>query len=382
LEHDSARYRSPAGRRLFGGAGLSFLRRRRFRLEGHPADLRRLRRAARARVASLICRKIVNPGARVLHFAPEVSLARQLVAVCGSGYEPVDINPPRYAKLAGVATVTRFDMCEDEPKGVYDLIIHNHVLEHVPCDYGAVLRRLHAAIRPGGGQLFSVPMAAPSYREDLDPSLSKEERTRRFGQYDHLRLFAVSDFAERLGVHVGLDAGYRLTDVLSPAELRRAAIPEPWGRALVDLRAQAARRRPTRGDALGHARRSPATGRTLRCRLERDPLEAGAMTDTTSIPAGSAQISGNVLFYSKPEPLSREMHSGLSFKQLQRPFAFAAATNIVPLAVTEFVPAALSYPIIFAGENKQPLAVMGVQQGENLFISSEGDAEPDAYLPA
>ena len=106
------------------------------------------------------------------------------------------------------------------------------------------------------------------------------------------------------------------------------------------------------------------------------------MTDTTSIPAGSAQISGNVLFYSKPEPLSREMHSGLSFKQLQRPFAFAAATNIVPLAVTEFVPAALSYPIIFAGENKQPLAVMGVQQGENLFISSEGDAEPDAYLPA
>ena len=182
----------------------------------------------RARVASLICRKIVKPGARVLHFAPEVSLARQLVAVCGSGYEPVDINPPRYAKLAGVATVTRFDMCEDEPKGVYDLIIHNHVLEHVPCDYGAVLRRLHAAIRPGGGQLFSVPMAAPSYREDLDPSLSKEERTRRFGQYDHLRLFAVSDFAERLGVHVGLDAGYRLTDVLSPAELRRAAIPEPW----------------------------------------------------------------------------------------------------------------------------------------------------------
>lgn len=106
------------------------------------------------------------------------------------------------------------------------------------------------------------------------------------------------------------------------------------------------------------------------------------MTDITSIPAGAAQITGNVLFYSKPEPLSREMHGGVFFKQLDNPFAFAATTNIVPLAVTEFVPAALSYPIIFAGENKQPLAVMGVQGGENLFISAEGQAEPDAYLPA
>ena len=102
----------------------------------------------------------------------------------------------------------------------------------------------------------------------------------------------------------------------------------------------------------------------------------------TQMVGGAPQLTGNVLFYSKPEPLSREMHGDLHFKQLQRPFGFAAGTNIVPLAVTEFVPAALSYPIIFAGENKQPLAVMGVQQGENLFISRQGDAEPDAYLPA
>jgi hypothetical protein len=104
--------------------------------------------------------------------------------------------------------------------------------------------------------------------------------------------------------------------------------------------------------------------------------------DTQPIAAGAAQITGTVLFYTKPEPLSREMHGKLGFKQLERPFAFAANSNIVPLAVTEFAPAALSYPIIFAGENKQPLAVMGVSTGENLFIAPDGAAEPDAYLPA
>lgn len=103
------------------------------------------------------------------------------------------------------------------------------------------------------------------------------------------------------------------------------------------------------------------------------------MTDAT---AHNPQLTGNVLFYSRPEPLNREQHGGLALKQLDKPFAFAAGAHVVPLTVGEFGPTALNYPIIFAGENRQPLAVMGVQAGENLFISPEGDVEPDAYLPA
>lgn len=94
------------------------------------------------------------------------------------------------------------------------------------------------------------------------------------------------------------------------------------------------------------------------------------------------QLSGNVLFYSRPEPLNREQHSHLALKQLERPFKFAATAHVVPLTMTEFAPASLSYPIIFAGETRQPLAVMGVQAGENLFITPEGEVQADAYLPA
>jgi hypothetical protein len=103
---------------------------------------------------------------------------------------------------------------------------------------------------------------------------------------------------------------------------------------------------------------------------------------TPTHPVQNPQLSGNVLFYSKPEPLNREQHGRLALKQIERPFKFAAAAHVVPLTMTEFGPASLSYPIIFAGEARQPLAVMGVQAGENLFISPEGEVTPDAYLPA
>jgi SapC len=95
-----------------------------------------------------------------------------------------------------------------------------------------------------------------------------------------------------------------------------------------------------------------------------------------------AEFSGNVLFYSKPEPLSREVHGKIGLKRLDKPFGFAAGSNVVPLTVAEFPLAGLSYPIIFAGERYQPLAVMGVGQNANLFVKPDGSFEIGAYIPA
>ncbi|MFI4975756.1 MAG: SapC family protein [Caulobacterales bacterium] len=99
-------------------------------------------------------------------------------------------------------------------------------------------------------------------------------------------------------------------------------------------------------------------------------------------PPATGELSGNVLFYSKPEPLSREQHGKLGLRRMDKPFGFAAATHIVPLTVTEFTVAGLSYPIIFAGERYQPLAVMGVSAGSNLFVKPDGAFEVGAYIPA
>jgi len=101
---------------------------------------------------------------------------------------------------------------------------------------------------------------------------------------------------------------------------------------------------------------------------------------TVSTPEG--QISGSVLLYNSPEPLSVERHGNLGLVRAPRPFGYAMAAHAVPLHVTEFGPASLTYPIIFGGDALAPLAVMSIRQNENLFISDQGEFELGAYVPA
>lgn len=107
------------------------------------------------------------------------------------------------------------------------------------------------------------------------------------------------------------------------------------------------------------------------------------MTDTTSTQTGTmtGELAGTVLFYGKPEPLSAETHGKLGINPSDKPYAFVAQSNIVPLTVTEFAPAALSFPVIFVGDNRQPVAVLGLRQGENVYVE-DGAFRPDAYIPA
>lgn len=99
------------------------------------------------------------------------------------------------------------------------------------------------------------------------------------------------------------------------------------------------------------------------------------------IRSAAPQLSGNVVMYSKPEPLNPQAHGDLGMVSSDAPFAFAFAANAVPVQVTEFGPASLSYPIIFAGADKAPLAIMSVRPNENLFVT-EGRFDPEAYIPA
>ena len=103
---------------------------------------------------------------------------------------------------------------------------------------------------------------------------------------------------------------------------------------------------------------------------------------TTTAQPGLGQITGNVLFYSQPEPLSPEMHGKLGVKRMDGPFAFAKVGHAVPLTVGEFPLAAVTGPIIFVGDEKLPIAVMGLNAGENMFVQDNGLFEPGIYIPA
>jgi SAM-dependent methyltransferase len=133
---------------------------------------------------------------RVLHFAPELAIRRVLDEIGVGSYLSVDLEPGR-ADLA--ADITDLPL-EDR---AFDLVICSHVLEHV-ADDGAALRELARVTAPNGEALLLTPVSYGLEATVEDPSATPEERLRRFGQDDHVRVYG-RDFADRL-TGAGLEA--------------------------------------------------------------------------------------------------------------------------------------------------------------------------------
>jgi hypothetical protein len=93
-------------------------------------------------------------------------------------------------------------------------------------------------------------------------------------------------------------------------------------------------------------------------------------------------LTGNVMFYKNPQPLSPEQHAGLGVKKIDQPFGFLREAHAVPVTVTEFGMAGTAYPVIFVGDELTPVAVMGIRQSENLFVQADGKVDQDFYIPA
>jgi SapC len=89
------------------------------------------------------------------------------------------------------------------------------------------------------------------------------------------------------------------------------------------------------------------------------------------------------LFYQSLVPVSQQLHASHGMKQRQN-HPFAQIANAVPLTVDEFALAQRHFPIVFAPGNDggAPLALLGLQEGENLFCSTTGDWRKDVYVPA
>jgi hypothetical protein len=87
------------------------------------------------------------------------------------------------------------------------------------------------------------------------------------------------------------------------------------------------------------------------------------------------------LFYDNPFVLNANEHGGLRLKD-EIGCAFARDAVAVPLTLAEFSVASRFYPICFTGENRQPLAVLGVKEGQNLYVDETGAWRPGAYVPA
>jgi len=94
------------------------------------------------------------------------------------------------------------------------------------------------------------------------------------------------------------------------------------------------------------------------------------------------RLTGSVPLYKNVEPLNREKHRGFGVNTVSAPFNFLKEWHFIPGVVGEFAIASGSFPIVFLGEKKLPVLVMGLRSGLNVFVEENGTFDGDHYVPA
>lgn len=140
---------------------------------------------------------IYSKKVRVLHISPRLQLAHEIRSHGNIDYVCGALFPDRYSAVGAIALdVTKIQFGNDQ----FDVVICNHVLEHVREDELA-MREIYRVLRPGGFAVLQVPLALDLEKTLEDPSIVKErQRKIAYGQKDHLRLYGLDYFEKLAGV--------------------------------------------------------------------------------------------------------------------------------------------------------------------------------------
>lgn len=96
----------------------------------------------------------------------------------------------------------------------------------------------------------------------------------------------------------------------------------------------------------------------------------------------SAPQANLPMFYNDLMPLNSRDHATWKAKNADTA-PWLIGQHAIPLTAEEFPQAARHYPIIFAsGDNPVPLALMGLNEGVNVFVDDEGKVTQPIYIPA
>lgn len=89
------------------------------------------------------------------------------------------------------------------------------------------------------------------------------------------------------------------------------------------------------------------------------------------------------LFYNGLEPLSSEQHANYRVRP-QNHASFVVGQHAVPITVDEFPLVQRYMPIVFSiGEDSLPIALMGLNEGVNVFFDDQGQLrDASYYVPA
>ncbi|WP_298196098.1 SapC family protein [Novosphingobium sp.] len=96
----------------------------------------------------------------------------------------------------------------------------------------------------------------------------------------------------------------------------------------------------------------------------------------------SAPQASLPVFYQDLMPLNSRDHANWRSRSTNRaPWLFGF--HAIPLTAEEFPQASRNFPIIFSsGPDPVPLALMGLNEGVNVFVDQDGKVEDNIYIPA
>jgi SAM-dependent methyltransferase len=166
------------------------------------------------RLFSILKNEFLRDDIKVLDFSPARALYRAMKKL-NIKYISSDLSGDFIAEVA-------FDIKSiDSPKENFDLIICYHVLEHIDDDFKAI-SELHRVLKPGAFCIIQTPFKDGEIYENSSV-ITPEDRTKHFGQCDHLRIYSAAGLAKRLE-----ESGFRV-DVRNfdiPCENHNALSPK------------------------------------------------------------------------------------------------------------------------------------------------------------
>lgn len=122
-------------------------------------------------------------GSRILHIAPEEQIERRISALAPREYVRGDLAPrrPEHARI----NVEQLPFAA----GAFDLVLCNHVLEHV-ADPDLALKELARCLAPGGRLIAQTPYSPRlKWTFEMFGNVSPHFARLFYGQDDHVRLF-------------------------------------------------------------------------------------------------------------------------------------------------------------------------------------------------
>ena len=152
---------------------------------------------ARERLVIAMLQHHVNiDNKKILHLSPEKNVYQYLKSK--SNVITADLVPGFYKNIdkhIRQEDVTALSFADQS----FDVVIANHVLEHIPDDLKA-MSEIYRVLKKGGVAILQVPYSETISETIEEPLIyNPKKQSNLFGQKDHVRIYQLNDYISRLG---------------------------------------------------------------------------------------------------------------------------------------------------------------------------------------